>query len=170
MNTNKDYNNLTFTPIICVYLTSPLVQETTINSEFANKISPEYSTIQTTHTSNNVRNYQFFLKELELEENKKKLESFKKLDFNWNLAYANKFDEAFIDKISSHLANIQIQPKIFPTGRNSIQLEYEKENGDYLELEIFEQSVSCLKIKNNQENEEKISLDNINTIVNEFYA
>lgn len=169
MRTNKYYNNLTFTPIMCVYLTLPLVEETTINYKFGGNISPEYSAIQTTNTSTfNARNNQVFL--IELLENKKKLESFKKLNFNWNLAYANKFDEAFIDKISSQLANIQIQPKVFPTGRNSIQLEYEKENGDYLELEIFEQSVSCLKIKNNQENEEKINLDNINTIVNEFYA
>ncbi|KJE25644.1 hypothetical protein LG52_3208 [Geobacillus kaustophilus] len=33
------------------------------------------------------------------------------------------------------------QPKLFPTARDSIQLEFEKENGDYLEFELFENKI-----------------------------
>ena len=32
----------------------------------------------------------------------------------------------------------RIQPRIFPTARNSIQFEYEKQDGEYLEFELFE--------------------------------
>jgi hypothetical protein len=106
----------------------------------------------------------------ELRNNVKKLNSYKKLEANWNLSNAEPFTEELIDKIISELSNLETQPKVFPTGRNSIQLEYEKQNGDYLEFEIFENKINYLLIKNNVEKEELINFEKINQLVKEFYA
>lgn len=49
------------------------------------------------------------------------------------------------------LYKLPIEPMIFCTARDSIQLEYKKYNGDYLELEIYENKLDCLIIENNKE-------------------
>lgn len=166
----KVYNSkLSYTSILCVYLILPPIEDIQEGFDNVPKINTKYTNIQTTNTSTfNVRKNQAFLNDLK--ENRKKIEGFKKLGYNWNNANANKFNFEFIDMISSKLSSIQIQPKIFPTGRDSLQFEYEKENGDYLEFEIFENHINFLLIKNNEEREDETSFVNINNIVNEFYA
>jgi hypothetical protein len=166
----KAYNNkLSYTSIFCVYLIFPPIEDIQEGIDNVPKINTKYTNIQTTNTSTyNVCKTQTFLNDLK--ENIKKIEGFKKLSSNWNNANANKFNLEFIDMISSQLSNIQIQPKIFPTGRNSLQFEYERKNGDYLEFEIFESHINFLSIKNNEEKEDETSFDNINKLVNEFYA
>lgn len=55
------------------------------------------------------------------------------------------------------LSTVDQQPEIFPTGRGSIQFEYEKDNGDYLEFEISLDSIDVLEIKSGIEKEFKVS-------------
>ena len=53
------------------------------------------------------------------------------------------------------MRNLIHQPKIFPTGRQTIQLEYEKRNGDYLEFELFEEKVVVFNVLSEKETEEE---------------
>lgn len=41
---------------------------------------------------------------------------------------------------------LPILPDIFPTFRDSVQFEYEKSNGEYLEFEIFEDKIGVFCI------------------------
>jgi hypothetical protein len=107
-----------------------------------------------------------------LDSNKEKLNHFKNLELNWNFSNALPFTQTLITKVENLLEHLTVQPKIFPTGRQSIQFEYEKTNGDYLEFEVFEDSVIYLLIKNNTEIEKQIPLNhiNFNQLINNFYA
>ncbi len=57
---------------------------------------------------------------------------------NWNENGASKFSNEILDTLKYIVESLKTQPEIFPTARDSIQLEYENENGDYLEFELFE--------------------------------
>jgi hypothetical protein len=102
--------------------------------------------------------------------NIQKLSTISKLSPNWNGYDAPAFSLSLIDKIKSFLFRLSIQPSIFPTGRNSIQLEYEKENGDYLEFEVFPEKVIMLKIIGSDEVETEIDENQIPQMVDEFYG
>lgn len=46
------------------------------------------------------------------------------------------FSNDFVKKIKEICQELEYQPEIFPNFRGNIQLEYEEENGKYLEIEI----------------------------------
>jgi len=60
------------------------------------------------------------------------------LENNWNGNGAAAFSKEILAKTRELVSLLSEQPTILPTGRDSIQLEYEKQNGDYLEFELFE--------------------------------
>ena len=72
-----------------------------------------------------------------LHENIRRLNSFLYLKQNWNNNNANPFNNKLIDKAFNILTSLNYSPEVFPSGRDSIQFEFEKDNGDYLEFEIF---------------------------------
>lgn len=89
-----------------------------------------------------------------LENNLKILDEISKLEQNWNQYDADPFSKELIDKVKNIIKNLKYQPDyIFPTARNSIQLEYYNKNNDYLEFEIFEngeiQKFTCNESVNN---------------------
>ena len=47
---------------------------------------------------------------------------------NWNEYDADSFDPSLIQKVTGIVARLDIQPEIFPTAADSIQLEYYDEN------------------------------------------
>jgi len=103
--------------------------------------------------------------------NKLILNNFLKLEENWNLNKAQKFSSNLINKSLKLLAKMEFQPQIFPTSRNSIQFEYEKENGDYLEVEIFDKSIQIYQNKNNCEIEKELNnFDDIKKTVGTFHT
>ena len=72
-----------------------------------------------------------------------RLQKFYLLDNNWDGYGAEKIDISLIKfcvKVISLLDDNK-QPLVNPTGRNSIQMEYEKEDGTYFELEFFKEDV-----------------------------
>lgn len=84
-----------------------------------------------------------------LENNLVLLDELSRLNGNWNGYGAGVFNENLINFCKNILIMLQFQPEVFPTGRNSIQFEFEKD-GRYLELEIFsEDNISVLFINNN---------------------
>lgn len=57
---------------------------------------------------------------------------------NWNNNSAKAFSDNLIIRIYNIIKILKPKPMIFPTANDNIQLEYEKDNGDYLEFELFE--------------------------------
>ena len=80
------------------------------------------------------------------EQNLIRLDEIAKLEENWNGYGAKAFSQELIGKCKDIINNLEFQPKIFPTGRKSVQFQYELEDRSYLEFEIFEDKVSCLEV------------------------
>ncbi len=70
--------------------------------------------------------------------NQKKLGVIERLSDDWNGNGANSFSKELVDKVRLLLDEILHQPEIFPTAGDSIQLEYDRNNGQHLEFEISE--------------------------------
>lgn len=106
----------------------------------------------------------------EIAKNLKLLESFANLEKGWNGYDAEPISRDLVSKVQSIVCQLQTQPEIFPTGRKSIQLEYENEEG-YLEFEIFDNfDVLAYVEQGNIKKEEKIDLRDISNWVKEFYG
>lgn len=102
--------------------------------------------------------------------NLKKLDSFTELEENWNGYDAEKISPELINKVRKVIYDLPVQPMVFPTGRKSIQLEYEKPDGEYLEFEIFEDRTVMLHIDGDNEDERNIDDDIISEEVIRFHA
>lgn len=98
------------------------------------------------------------------------LNSIQLLERNWNDNEAEPFSDDLISKTKEILPSLEVQPQIFPTARNSIQLEYEKENNDYLEFEIYEDSIMYYQEKSQEVIEKKINKKDIPELVHRFHA
>ena len=64
-----------------------------------------------------------------------------KLEDNWNDNGAQSFSTKLIEKCRGIVIQLAAEPFICPTACGSIQFEYEKENGDYREFEIYEDRI-----------------------------
>ena len=71
-----------------------------------------------------------------MQENLRKLEQISLLTDNWNENGAKAFDKQLIAKVKDLIGVLDVQPEIFPLSYGSIQMEYEKEDDSYLEIEI----------------------------------
>lgn len=106
----------------------------------------------------------------------KRLRDIENLPFDWNGYGAECFSSVLIDKCERIIKNLSIQPLIYPTGRDSIQFQYELNDRSYLEFEIFEDRTMCLQVPKRIysaaiELELKDSEDNqIKEIVDKFYG
>ena len=103
-------------------------------------------------------------------ENLNKLHEYSQLDYNWNFNGAEPFAKEVINLCWERINELEIQPEIFPTACGSIQFEYEKDNKDYLEFEIYQDRIEVFKIINGNEEEFDVNAsDDLNNIVNEFF-
>lgn len=80
--------------------------------------------------------------------NIQKLNSMKLLQKNWNGYNAEPLSDKLIEKCKEIVKKIpnNLQPSIFPTGRNSIQMQYELADNSYLEFEIFLDRIVFLEV------------------------
>jgi|GEM_PF-5061563 len=102
-----------------------------------------------------------------------RINSFRKLEPNWNKNNAGQFTEAVIEKALAFINSndLKWQPNVFPTGRNSIQLEYEKSNSDYLEIEIYQDFMTLYyELSGVSEDLESITPIQAITKINEFFS
>lgn len=70
------------------------------------------------------------------QENLRKLEQISLLADNWDGNGAKAFDKRLVAKVKDLIGALGVQPEIFPLSYGSIQMEYTKEDGSYLEFEI----------------------------------
>lgn len=94
------------------------------------------------------------------------------LQSNWNGNGADAFSKEIISKARELICSLSIQPIILPTGRDSIQMEYENQKGDYLELELFEDGrLKMFSYTHDGVSETKdISCSSANKAVCDFYG
>lgn len=100
------------------------------------------------------------------------INNLRKFEENWNGYGAKGFSSELCDFVEELIKSLDenFQPKLFPTGRESIQIEYEKENGEYLEIEIFssEQIQLFQILESGEEIEKEISFEEIERLVKAF--
>lgn len=99
-------------------------------------------------------------------DNVDKLNSISKYETNWNGYGAPSVPDSIIDFCKRVINNLGTQPFISPTGRESIQLEYES-NVEYLEFEVFKNDISVYKIHSDGSRESFVIEYDVNRIVDE---
>ena len=91
---------------------------------------------------------------------------------NWNGYDGKGFTKELCDFSADIIKKLdeKDQPKVFPTGRESIQFEYEKENGEYLEFEIYSSKrIEMFRVLENcVEIEKTIELDELTNTIKDF--
>lgn len=107
-------------------------------------------------------------------ENIKKLEAIAQLEDNWNANGANAFADSLITKVRNLVMFLEIQPEVFPTACESLQLEYDKADGSHMEIELNESENAEVFLVDNNGCERVISIsasiEAINKVVNDFYG
>ena len=73
-----------------------------------------------------------------LEDNLEKLDVIASLKDGWNGNGAPAFPKSLIKKARELLDNLDIQPEIFPTALQTIQMEFDNSRKDHMEIEIGE--------------------------------
>ena len=94
----------------------------------------------------NTQNDSSFTIQDELTSNLERLEDISQLTSDWNGYGARPFTHTIIAGVRKIIPYLSEQPKIFPTGRNSIQLEYHLPDESYLEFEFFEDKVLAMQV------------------------
>ena len=69
------------------------------------------------------------------------LDDISKLEYNWNDNGAQAFSVKLIERCRQIVSQLVAEPFVCPTACGSIQFEYEKENGEYIEFEIYEDRI-----------------------------
>ena len=109
-----------------------------------------------------------------LSDNLDRLDRFANFQYNWNGYGAEPIPNQLIVRTKNLLQNLKEQPDVFPTANKSIQIEYEKTNGEYLEFEIFgDNHVHMFRVyADGTECDETFNFDlsQINKNVGEFYG
>ena len=107
-----------------------------------------------------------------LSRNQIKLKAISELPDNWDWYEAAPLAHSLIMDANAFLPKFLKQPEIFPTADGTIQMEYEKDNGDYLEIQFADNSMCEVYISQNQ-SEKYFTINrtpkDINELVSKFY-
>jgi len=113
------------------------------------------------------------LKQQKKIENLSKIIKFGSLVSGWAGPDSTGISIDVINKAADFLNNSALlhQPDVFPIGRNMIQFEYEKLNGDYLEIEIHNDKYEVFQRVNGNEAERTyLETSAAIRIINDFYS
>ncbi len=106
----------------------------------------------------------------------RRLNEIGRLPYDWNGYGAKPFSTMLIDRCQGIVSALTHQPQIYPTGRQSIQFQYELKDRSYLEFEIFENKTMCLCVPKRVYSDAKTmeitdsEEENIKEIVGSFYG
>ena len=109
-----------------------------------------------------------------LKDNLATLDDISNLEANWNGYGAQPISKQLINKTKKIIIGLKRQPELFPTAAGTIQLEYDGENGSYLEIQICESRASevfCIE-KNGGRRHWTMdpSAGKVNEVVKKFYG
>lgn len=148
-----------------------------INSQISSPaiITTQSSEFYAYNSGNNIISYftEDYMSSNMLRESLVRLDEIKSLEYNWNGYGAEPFSASMISQIEKIIRNLSKQPEIYPTAQSSIQLEYNNENGDYLEFEIFDNGViNQFLLKSNGESisQKRIPQNTLNKVIESFYG
>lgn len=102
------------------------------------------------------------------------LENIQKLEKDWNGYGAESFPADVISLSRDIVMILDYQPEIFPTGRQTVQMEYELSDRSYLEIEIYEERIKIMEVPQRRYSEAKTfelpakEYSKIATVVNNF--
>ena len=103
-----------------------------------------------------------------------KLEQIEQLKDNWNGNGAKAFSKPLIEKVQGLIEGLSVEPQVFPTALGTIQLEFDNEQHDHMEIEIGESDIAKIFAVTNDGKElnDTISItsEEINKRVREFCA
>jgi len=102
--------------------------------------------------------------------NKQTLIHLKNLKSNWNGYNSKPINEEVIQITEDIISQLDYQPKVFPTGRGTIQIEFFKDQNNQLEIEIFEKELFMYKIENGEEIESTINFKDLLKVISEFHV
>ena len=104
--------------------------------------------------------------------NLKRLDDISNLQDNWNDNGAKPFSIQLIDACKEIIAKLYYQPEIFPTAANSIQFEYEKDNGDYIEFNVYEDKINVYQTNGQTEGRNMTlnihAIEELSKLINDF--
>jgi hypothetical protein len=94
-----------------------------------------------------------------------KITDFATLEEGWNGYGSLKISDEVIEIAKNLVLKLQRLPDVFPTGRNSIQLEYENfDSGNYLEIEVFPNKSVCYYENKERDEYDEFLVDNVQNI------
>ena len=110
-----------------------------------------------------------------MQRNLQKLSEIASFGENWNGYGAKPISSSILKRTERIIRGIFEQPDLFPTADDSIQMEYEKENGAYLEIQITDSKVYEVFLMKDENSDGKTffidaSIQAINEQVKKFYA
>lgn len=106
--------------------------------------------------------------------NLRTLENIQKLENDWNGYGAESFPTDVISLSRDIVMILDYQPEIFPTGRQTVQMEYELSDRSYLEIEVYEEKIKIMEVPQRRYSEAKTfellarEYSKIATVVNNF--
>lgn len=109
-----------------------------------------------------------------LEENIEKVESCQFLKYNWDKKNGFPFSKRIINKTKGLLSELNIQPEVSPTGRNSFYFQYALPNKSFITFEISEKFLYIVTVpygvynESSENTSRNISSDYINSKLDEF--
>lgn len=100
-----------------------------------------------------------------------KLHSFLNYPDNWNGYGAKRFTAGYISHAEAVISKLSFETRVFPISDGRVQLEFDKDNGAYLEIEINpDNTVRVFEIlPDGSEREYDEESENVVRIVNSFY-
>jgi hypothetical protein len=104
--------------------------------------------------------------------NLKRLSQIEELPENWNNNGAEKISPAIIKSVRKLVMCLELQPEIFPTACDAVQLEWENENDEYLEMEVMEDMINVFQVDadgGEQQTSIAINQEMVKNIVRNFY-
>lgn len=116
-----------------------------------------------------------------IDRNVEKLKKIEEMKENWNEYFSVPFSHEFASFIKEEIKKLEIQPQIFPIADGKLQLEYDRNDGGYLEFEVSPENMKSIKENKsakiefyyefNKEQEEGIveNFEKINEKVMDFY-
>lgn len=79
-----------------------------------------------------------------------KLNNIQNLKENWNGYGADAIPDTVLSLCRNIVMVLDVQPDIYPTGRRTIQMEYEIEDRSYLEFEVYENLIRIMRVPKRQ--------------------
>lgn len=173
--TNSTWNvNYGFDFVSVDRLRESLERHSIIKSDInLTNVTPEVKADSINNVTSEYNVYEVYAVTNEKQENIVLLDSFNKLEDNWDGYNAAAPTKELIEFVKLFVVQACFQPEIFPTPDGGIQLEYTMQGNRHLNIEVFNDGTACVfemyADKTYSEETVEFEFSYINQRVNKFY-